>query len=499
MKFRWNNRYLHMGVTAFMVAAASILFYYGIFHMKTLISGIHYILGILAPITYGIAIAFLLSPVLNFFEKKLVYPLLEKKGIQLQKKGQKAVRWIGVIICVALLLFSIYALVMMILPELIRSITNFIYSFPDYVSAIRKFLESVVTDKGWDLDDSALDLLNTSAQKAQTYLTNTILPQMQGMLKNVSAGFLDILTFLKNFIIGAVVSLYLLADKEKFVAKGKMLAYGLFPADKADFLIRAMRFTSKTFIGFITGKILDSAIIGVLCYIGTMALGMPYATLVSVVVGVTNVIPFFGPYLGAIPCILLILLVNPLKALYFSIFILALQQFDGNILGPKILGDSTGLSSFMVIVAILIGGGLFGIPGMIIGVPVFAVLYAAFNKILQHLLADKKYPQDETVYCGIDRLNTSTREPIYFSASSSIQFAAKEAKKKATASAKPMSDKKQKSAAMQDFLKTLWVDLKELGILIWTFLKLSWAKARVLAGNIRERISRWVQAKSDTK
>lgn len=411
MKYRWDNRYLHWGVTAFCVIAASMLFYYGIFHMNTLIVGIKTFLQIMAPIIYGVAIAYLLSPIVNFLEKKIVYPLLKKKNIHLEKRGKRVLRWISVILSLCLLMVIIYALVMMILPQLIRSIMNIIYSFPYYVQVVEKWLNSIV-EKGWDLDDTAIDMLNKYSLQAQEYLTNNILPQMQAMLKNISAGVFDVLTFLKNFLIGAIVSIYVLADKELFVAKSKMIVYAAFPTKWANILIHAMRFTHKTFGGFISGKILDSAIIGVLCYIGTTIMDMPYAILVSVIVGVTNVIPFFGPYLGAIPCILLILLVDPIKSLYFAIFILVLQQFDGNILGPKILGDSTGLSSFMVIVAILIGGGLFGVPGMIVGVPVCAVIYAAVWKIIVHALNDKKMPDKTKDYYKIDCLDTVTKEVV---------------------------------------------------------------------------------------
>ena len=205
-----------------------------------------------------------------------------------------------------------------------------------------------------------------------------------------------------------------MADKEGFTAKAKMLTYAVFNTSHANFIIHSMRFTNKTFIGFFTGKILDSAIIGVLCYIGMSFLNMPYTLLISVIIGVTNVIPFFGPYLGAIPSIFLILLVDPMQAIYFAIFILILQQFDGNILGPKILGESTGLSSFLVIVAILIGGGIFGIPGMIIGVPVFAVLYAALEKLVHISLVYKKVPDQEQQYTNIDCLDPETNEPILF-------------------------------------------------------------------------------------
>lgn len=256
-----------------------------------------------------------------------------------------------------------------------------------------------------------------------------------------------------------------------------MITYGLFPLKQADFIIRSMRFTSKTFIGFITGKILDSAIIGVLCYIGTTLLDMPYATLVSVVVGVTNVIPFFGPYLGAIPCILLILLVDPIKALYFAIFILVLQQFDGNILGPKILGDSTGLSSFMVIVAILIGGGLFGIPGMIIGVPVFAVLYAAWEKFLFHLLARKDFPRDENIYMNIDRLNPETKEPV--------QFPEKPAKPKKTQA--------KRRGPSSRFWDIVWEDLVKIWKLLCAVIKIVYAKIYCTCVSVKRRITKWYQ------
>lgn len=401
MKIRWNHRYVQLGVTAFLVIAASILFYYGIFHMKSLITGIKTFFGIMAPIIYGAAIAYLLTPIVNFLERKIIFPIFEKRNKTLQKKGRKVVRWICVILSVFFMFLVIYALVMMILPQLIRSIMNIIYSFPHYVSVVENWLNSVV-EKGWKLNPDMISQINQYSSRLQEYLTNTILPQMQFMMKNISASFLDLLVFLKNFLIGAIVSLYILADKEGFVAKAKMAVYAVLPTKWATFLVHSMRFTHKTFGGFISGKILDSAIIGVLCYVGTSIIGTPYAILVSVIVGVTNVIPFFGPYLGAVPCFLLILLVDPIQSLYFLIFILILQQFDGNILGPKILGESTGLSSFMVIVAIMVGGGLFGVPGMIVGVPVFAVLNAAVWKLIGRSLDEKDMSADAEFYRDID-------------------------------------------------------------------------------------------------
>ena len=473
MKLRWDNQHVRWGVTAFLVIAASMLFYYGVFHMKTLITGIQTFLGILTPIIYGVVIAFLLTPLLNFFEKKIIYPLLAKKEVFVGEKGRKAIRWACVILCMSLFLALIYTLIMMILPELIRSVMGLIYSFPSYVKVIQKWLESFI--EKWNL--------NQSITTAQEYLTTNILPQMQEMLKNISAGVFELINFLKNFLIGAIVSLYLMADKEGFTAKAKMLTYAVFNTQHANFIIHSMRFTNKTFIGFFTGKILDSAIIGVLCYIGMSFLNMPYTLLISVIIGVTNVIPFFGPYLGAIPSIFLILLVSPLQAIYFAIFILILQQFDGNILGPKILGESTGLSSFLVIVAILIGGGIFGIPGMLIGVPVFAVLYAALDKLVHISLIYKKVPDEEQKYTNIDCLDPDTHEPILFPAE------------------EPVKKETPRRTAMLEFTLTLLKTIQRILIAIWAFVKkysiIIFEKVRQLVEEYQQKIKEKQNSKKD--
>lgn len=476
MKLRWDNQHVRWGVTAFLVIAASMLFYYGVFHMKTLITGIQTFLGILTPIVYGVVIAFLLTPLLNFLEKTIIYPILQKKEVTVGKNGRKAIRWACVLLCMFLFLALIYALIMMVLPELIRSVMNLIYSFPTYMKASQKWLQSVL--EKWNLNSQALDTLDQYTLNAQNYLTQNILPQMQEMLKNISAGVFDLINFLKNFLIGAIVSLYLMADKEGFIAKAKMLTYAVFSPQHANFIIRSMRFTNKTFIGFFIGKILDSAIIGVLCYIGMNLLSMPYILLISVIIGVTNVIPFFGPYLGAIPSIFLILLVDPLQAVYFAIFILALQQFDGNILGPKILGESTGLSSFLVIVAILIGGGIFGIPGMIIGVPVFAVLYAALDKLVHFSLVYKKVPDQEQTYVNIDCLDPETHEPVLFPEE------------------EPKHAQTPRRTAMLEFTLTLLKTIQKILITIWTFIK---KYSLIIYVKVRQLIEEYKQKKNIKK
>jgi len=220
----------------------------------------------------------------------------------------------------------------------------------------------------------------------------------------VSLSVINVLALLWDFIIGVVIAIYVLISKEKFTGQAKKIAYAVFERDTANAVIRNFRFTHKTFIGFVSGKILDSIIIGILCFIGTTMLNTPYAVLVSVVIGVTNVIPFFGPFLGAIPCTILIFVVDPmhpLNVLYFVIFILALQQFDGNILGPRILGGSTGITGFWVIFSITVFGGLFGVIGMIIGVPIFAVIYAAIKSLVNASLQKKTMPSEIELYINL--------------------------------------------------------------------------------------------------
>ncbi|MCF0133570.1 MAG: AI-2E family transporter [Blautia sp.] len=413
MKYRWDNKYLHWGVTAFAVVAASMLFYYGIFHMGSLLDGINRIFTILAPIIYGAVIAYVLSSFVNFMEHKIILSYFNKKNIAFRKRGRKVIRWVCVLLAIILMFILIYALVMLLLPQLIQSVTSLVYNFPKYANATEEWLDTLIRKKGWKFNDKTMQVLNDASAQFQNYLTTNLLPQMQDMVKNFSAGVFDVVVFLKNFLIGSIVSIYILVDKEIFIARSKMIAYAVLPAKWTNVLIKATRFMDRSFSGFITGKLLDSAIIGVLCYIGITILGMPYTLLISVVIGVTNIIPFFGPYLGAIPSAFLILLVNPIQCLYFIIFILILQQFDGNVLGPKILGDSTGLSSFMVIVAILVGSGMFGIPGMIVGVPVCAVVYAMIWYFIKDALKKHDMPEDMNSYYGIDCIDHETKEIIH--------------------------------------------------------------------------------------
>ena len=410
MKFRWDKKYLYWGVTALAVICASMLFYFGIFHMDVLIRGFRILSNVMMPVIFGVVIAYLLTPVVNFLEKKFFFPLMKRKKIDINKKKKKAVRYISVFFALMFALLIIYSLMAMIVPSIVESIISIINDMPRYVQNVGHWLNSILKNNP-ELRSTAIDFFNSYSSKVETWMNVQLLPQLKEVLQQFTTGVFGALVFIKNFLIGAIISVYLMADKEGFLTQGKMFIYAVFDAERANDIIRGCRFVNKTFGGFVNGKIVDSAIIGVLCYILTSIIGTPYAILVSVIVGVTNVIPFFGPYLGAIPSAFIILLVNPMQCLYFLITILLLQQFDGNILGPKILGGSTGLSSFMVIVAILLFGGLFGIPGMIIGVPVWAVIVAGLKYLRNSWLKKKELPTDDKLYQEIDFFNPDTLEP----------------------------------------------------------------------------------------
>ena len=234
---------------------------------------------------------------------------------------------------------------------------------------------------------------------------NTLLPSMDGVIVNITTGVYGVLKVVYNIVIGIIVSVYILYNRETFRAHAMKLLYCICSTKTAKSISEALKFTDKTFMGFITGKLLDSAIIGVICYIGCLIMNMPYALLVSVIVGVTNVIPFFGPFIGAIPSALLILLVDPWKCLIFVIFIIILQQVDGNIIGPKILGGSIGINGFWVMFSIIMFGGLFGFWGMLLGVPVFVVIYTGITRLVNKHLRKKDLPDDPEMYSDLDHID----------------------------------------------------------------------------------------------
>ena len=406
MKFKLNNKYSRWGVTAFLVIAAGILFYYFLFHGTNILDGLHDIIDILMPVIFGFAIAYLMTPVLNYIERKLLCPLFDKCGLKQTKKRRSVQRGLSIFFTAFLFLAVIYLLLYMMISQLVPSVQNIISNFGQYRTNIINWVNQRLEDDP-ELEANILQLVNQYSAQLNKWISG--LPSnIHLWLRTVTNTASNILGGVWNFIIGFIIAIYVLASKEKFAGQAKKILFAMFDKETANITIRNFRFTHRTFIGFLGGKIADSIIIGLLCFIGTTLLKTPYAALVSVIIGFTNVIPFFGPYLGAIPSAILILIVDPmhpLNCIYFVIFILVLQQFDGNFLGPKILGNSTGLTSFWVIFAITFFGGFFGVVGMIVGVPIFAVIYAAIKSIVNTRLQKKELPVETKQYEKLDYID----------------------------------------------------------------------------------------------
>lgn len=383
--------YLYGMLAGFGAISLSILFFFLIYRFQGFGDAISKLTGILMPFIYGAVIAYLLKPVCNCVEDFLRRLLPEKMGT--------AANMLAVTISLLFGILVVYALIMMIVPQLITSVTTLYYTARNNLN---DFVDWASHQEIIASNQKLLDFIETSYDNLQDTLDNIVrtklVPSMQSLLSGAALGVMSFVAFLKNIIIGVIVSVYLLASRKKFGQQGKLILYSLIKPRWADIILEEILYADKMFGGFINGKILDSAIIGVLCYIACLIFKFPSALLVSVIIGVTNVIPFFGPFIGAIPATLLILIQNPIKALWFVLFVLVLQQVDGNIIGPKILGNTTGLSSFWVLFAILLFGGLWGFVGMIIGVPLFAVIYDVLKKFVFHGLRRNEEMELVTTY-----------------------------------------------------------------------------------------------------
>lgn len=436
-KFKWDKKYLYWGITAFFVIAAAIVFYMLLNYVGVLSTALRKLTAILSPFIWGLVIAYLLVPLMGFYENRLCRPFV----IWIQhktksRKKSKAPRALAVIMSIVTLIIIIAALIYLILPQLYTSIETIVVNSPAYVKTgvewVEKMLESYP-----EIEEYAVSIVGNIGTALSTWFNESVLPGIDSMVQNVTSGVYYFLKGIYNMVIGLIVSIYILHNKEGFTANCKKILYSAFSLEHAKKIHNGVSFSDKVFMGFITGKLLDSAIIGLMCYIFCAVADMPYALLVSVIVGVTNIIPFFGPFIGAVPSALLILLVSPMKCLIFIIFIILLQQFDGNILGPKILGNTTGVSGFWVMFSIILGAGLFGFWGMLLGVPVWVIIFTWMNNHVDSKLRKNDLPDDAEFYKTIEYIEPETRSAVY-------KDTAKTGKKRRTAPDKRSSGKDDK-------------------------------------------------------
>ena len=391
-RFNWDKRYLYWGVTAFCVIAAALLFYFAVGNITVFGNAVSRLVSILAPFIWGLVICYLLSPLMRSVENRLFLPLARKLYRKNKKNdGRRFARALTVVFCEIVLILVLVALVYLIIPQMLSSVQTLISNSGVYVDNLSKWADGLFENYPV-LDDYLGGFLDNFNTNLGNWLETKLLPRVGSVVTSVTSGVYGVAKSIYNLIIGIIVSIYLLSDKEGFVAAVKRMTYSVFSVETADRLRSGLNFVDRTFMSFLNGKLLDSLIIGIICYIVCSILKMPYTLLVSVIVGVTNIIPFFGPLIGAVPSALIILMVDPTKCLIFIIFVIILQQIDGNIIGPRILGNSTGITGFWVMFSIILGGGLFGFWGLLLGVPVFVVIYSLVTSLIVKKLKRNDLP-----------------------------------------------------------------------------------------------------------
>ena len=378
------KRYLKIGITGAAILASGILCAFVLFKMPVIISVLKGITEILKPSLYGVVFAYLLAPLCNKIEEKLfqIFP-------KAKTKARRFICFIAIVISLCVAIAVIWLIIMMIIPQVWDSVMKIIQMVPQKLIVVNNWIEHMLENQP-ELQAYFEEFSSQAESNIDSLLNVDTIQKVQSIINSLSVQLFGVLGVVKNIFLGLLISAYLLGSRKLFGAQAGLILHGVFSDKWAKIIEEEIRYTDKMFNGFLVGKIIDSAIIGLLCFAGTSIMGFEAPAFISVIIGITNIIPFFGPFIGAIPCGLLLLLENPMHCLYFIIFIFVLQQLDGNVIGPKILGNTTGVSSFWVLFAILLFGGMWGVVGMVIGVPLFAVIYDIIRKLVYRGLRKHK-------------------------------------------------------------------------------------------------------------
>ncbi|MBQ4382941.1 MAG: AI-2E family transporter [Firmicutes bacterium] len=413
-QFKWDKKYLYWGITAFCVIAAGLVFYKILEALPAFRAFLRNFVKIISPFLWGFAFAYLLAPLMRLLEKKVLNPIAVKLSRKKDSSAHpsRAVRYIAVLVSEIVLIVILASLIYMIMPQLYSTINMIFDNIPKYFETMEGWIGRLFKNYP-EIESYVNQALDTVQKQVQTWVQDVLIPRIGTILTNVGSGVYIALKGVYNLILGIVISVYILGDLETFTAGAKRILYSLFSLEKASSIRKALHFADHTFQGFLVGKVIDSAIVGVLCYICCLLFRIPYPLLVSALVGVTNIIPFFGPLIGAVPSALIILMVSPVKCLIFIIMIIVLQQLDGNVIGPKILGNKIGINGFWVMFSIVVGAGLFGFWGMLLGVPVFVLIYSVVDTAINNKLAKEHLPVGNESYKVIERIDPETKEVVY--------------------------------------------------------------------------------------
>ncbi len=404
----WDIRpYLAVGLTAILVIFVSLLLFFFLFRFDGVSSGFGKVIRSLQGVIIGLVLAYLLNPVMKFYERQLKKILFTKQ--ERTYKQKRFVRGLSVGAAMLTFLAVIVLLLVLIMPQVIASVQELILTMNEKLETLMEWIAKL--DAKTANSFLAGQMENVAEQGfawVQNWLQTKVLDSGGEVIGALTTGVYSALKILVNILVGIIVAVYVLMKKEHFKGQGKKMLYAICKPRIGNVVMEVLQKTDEVFGGFLMGKLIDSFIIGWLCFACMYFLKLPYTVLISVMIGVTNIIPFFGPFIGAVPSVILIFLVNPVQAVYFLILVLVLQQVDGNIIGPKILGNSVGISPFWIIFAILLFGGSFGVVGMILGVPVFAVIYYCMKRLAEHFLRKQNMPDGTMAYVKLHRVDAET-------------------------------------------------------------------------------------------
>ncbi|MDD3895515.1 MAG: AI-2E family transporter [Bacilli bacterium] len=407
MKKLKENKYFNIGLTTFLIIAACIIFFFLIFKLNLIIDSILWIIKLFIPFIIGFVFAYLLNPIVDFFQNKLFLNSIKKIKLKDDKK-LKISRYSSIFLTFIIVIIILVLSFDFIIPELLKSLEILIVNIPIYLEQIKNYLLGLI-DNHKDLENIILNNYDAINSSLVNTINNNFLPKIEEWVVLFSNGLFGLIKVLYNTVLGFIISIYFLLDKENFQAQLKKVLYALFSVKKANSIIDSARYTDKIFGGFIMSKLTICLILALVTFIFLTIFNFPYAIIIALLVGITNIIPYFGPFIGGIPSALIILLQDPSKFWLLIIYLVAIQQIEGYYLEPKIMGMKTGIKSFWVLFAIIIFGGAFGLVGMIIGVPIFAIIYAYMGKKLNKILNKKKLPVETEKYVNIDKLNYKKR------------------------------------------------------------------------------------------
>lgn len=417
MKRFLNSPYFQLGITALWVLCGCILFNAVLQHLSVVIAVAKRVFSILTPFVWGFVIAYLLLPMARYFEYQMFNPLLSKLTKRRVDSGG-APRVVAIALALVCAGVAIFVLIRILLPTVYESVASIYTNYSVYINNIVNVINGLFEDNP-ELAHEVEAITRNLSNELADWVNNKLLPMIgnllgdvTGVLLKVTGGVYRAVNYLLDILIGAVISCYVLYNRERFAATWKRLLYALLGVKRSEKLQELVRFANEAFMGFLVGKIIDSTIIGVLTYFSCLALNMPYPAFIAIIVGVTNIIPIFGPFIGAIPGAIIILMVQPSKILVFILMIFIIQQIDGNIIGPKILGNSVGINGFWIMFSIIVMGDLFGVAGMIIGVPLFVVLTSAFEGALSMGLKKRGLCTEAALYVDMSHMDEETGYPV---------------------------------------------------------------------------------------